>query len=133
MKNKYNNQQGFIAFTSLLVISAIVFAIAISVPILGVTEANNSLGFARSQAALKIAEGCNEEALIRLRDTVTYTGGTLSLGQGSCTISVSGTGSDRTINIQAELNTQPNFVRRTQTVVKRTGNSINIISWNEVN
>lgn len=133
MKNRLSyNQNGFIAFTSLLVISTVVFFIAISVPIIGVTEANNSLGFARSQAALKIAEGCNEEALIRLRDDVNYSGGTLNLGYGSCTSVVSGTGSNKTIDTTASLTEPPNFVRRTQITVKRTGNSINILTWQEI-
>jgi len=132
MNKKYINQDGFVAFTSLLVISTIVFFIAISVPILGITEANNSLSYARSSAAFRMAESCNDEALFRLRDDANYSGGSLTFNSGNCTISVSGAGSNKTIDVVASLSEPPNFVRRTQMTVKRTGNSINILTWQEI-
>lgn len=134
MNSNYKTQhtQGFIAFTSLLVISAVTLAIALSIPILGVTEANTSLGFAKGQEALKIAEGCNENALIRLRDSAIYTGGNHSVAGGSCSIAVSGSGSSRTITVTATASGKPTYTKRIQTNIQRTGNSINITSWQEL-
>ena len=125
-------QAGFIALASMLVISAVTLAIATSVALLGVGEANTALGFKKGQEVLKNAEGCGEEALLRLRDNASYSGGSLSVGNGSCTISISGTGSDKTIDVEAAIAGPPEYVRKIQLVVKRTGNSINIISWQEV-
>lgn len=125
------NQQGFIAFTSLLVISAVTLAIAVSISLLGISEANTSLGFKKGQETLKIAESCAEEALLRLRDNASYSGGSLNVGNGSCTISISGTGSDRTIDISATLTGPPDYVKKIQVTAKRVGNSINIVSWQE--
>ncbi|MBP7842672.1 hypothetical protein KA017_01575 [Candidatus Woesebacteria bacterium] len=126
------NKNGFIAFTSLLVVSAVILTIALSIPLLAVTQANTSLGTAKGAEALKLAEGCADEALLRLRDSVTYTGGTLTYGGGSCTIAVSGSGSDRTIDIDATVSVPPDYVKHLQITVKRTGNSINILTWQEV-
>jgi len=124
---------GFIAFTSLLVISAVALTIALSISLLGINEAKSSLDFKKGQETLKIAEGCLEEALIRLRDKVDYSGGSLNLGDGSCTISISGTGSDRTIDITATITGPPDYIKKLQAVIKRTGYAVNLISWQEVN
>ncbi len=125
----YNS--GFIALTSVLIISAVVLAIAVSVSLLGIGEANSSLTFARGEETKKVAESCVEEALLRLRDTGSYSGGTLSVGNGSCTIAVSGAGSNKTIDVIATLSGPPQYVRKLQVTVKRVGNSVNVLSWSE--
>ena len=47
---------GFIAFTSLLIISAVALAIAASISLLGVDEAKSSLSFKKGQETLKLAD-----------------------------------------------------------------------------
>lgn len=130
------NQRGFIAFTSLLVVSAVALAIAVSISLLGITEASTSLGFKKGQEVLKIAEGCAEEALLRLRDDATYDldGAEVSLPglDGSCTMDISDTGANRTIDITATISGPPQYVKKLQITAKRAGNSINITSWQEV-
>jgi len=123
---------GFIAFTSLLVISVVTLAIAVSISLLGISEANVSLGFKKGQETLKVAEGCAEEALLRLRDNANYTDSSLNVGSGSCNISISGTGSDRTIDITATISGPPDYVKKIQITAKRAGNSINLVSWQEI-
>lgn len=130
--NNLNNQSGFIAFTSILVISAVVLAIATSISLIGVGAAKNSLDFKKGQEALKLAEGCAEESLLRLRDDVNYVGGGLNVDSGSCTISVSGSGSDRVIDVEATITGPPFFVKKLRLTVMRTGNSINLTDWQEV-
>lgn len=130
MKTTY--QSGFIAFTSLLVVSAVTLAIALSIPSLGLTEVNTSLSYKKSQEALKIAESCIEEALLRLRDTATYSGGTLTVGDGSCTATVSGSGSNRTIISTGTITGPPQYIKKIQVTIQRTGNSINLLTWQEI-
>lgn len=127
-----NSKNGFIALTSILVISAVALAVTVSISLLGVGEAKSSLDFKKGQEALKIAEGCVEEALLRLRDDASYSGGSLNVGNGSCTINISGTGSDRTIDVSATLSVPPDYVKKLQITAKRIGNSINSITWQEV-
>ena len=126
-----SRHKGFIAFTSLLIISAVALAIAASISLLGVDEAKSSLSFKKGQESLKLAEGCLEEALIRLRDDNTYSGGSLNLGDGSCTIGVSGSGSDRTITIQSTISDPPDYIKNLTATVKLTGNSIKLVTWTE--
>lgn len=128
------NGAGFIAFTTLLVVSAIALAVSVSISLLGVGEVKSSLDFKKGQEVAKIAESCVEEALLRLRNNDTYTGTVVPLpvGNGSCTISISGAGVDRTIDISATISGPPDYVKNIQATAKRTGNSINIVSWSEV-
>lgn len=130
--NTINTNSGFVAFASLLVISAVVLIIALSAPLLSVTEITTSLGFAKGNESLAVAEGCAEEALLRLRDDVAYSGATINIGNGSCDISVSGAGANRTINIDATVSVPPDYVKHLEITVQRTGNSINVLTWQEV-
>lgn len=124
-------QSGFIAFTSLLVVSAATLAIAVSISLLGIGEAKSSLDFKKGQEALKIAESCLEEGLLRLRDNANYTGGSLNVGEGSCTINVRGSGNEKTINVSATITGALQYVKELEASTKRVGNSINITSWEE--
>lgn len=125
-------KQGFIAFTSLLIISAVALLVATSAALLGVGAAKSSLDHKKGQETLFVAQSCLESALLQLRNTATYTGGSLNVGDGSCTITVSGAGTNRTINIQATIPGPPLFVRKLQAAVKRTGNSLNLLTWQEI-
>lgn len=133
-KNSPNSfsHEGLIAFTSLLIISAVALGISVSIVLLGIGEAGSSLAYKKGQETLKIAEACAEEALLRLRDNVTYSGGTLNVGDGSCTMSISGSGSIRTIDIVATITGPPRFVKSIRVTARRLGNSISITGWNEV-
>lgn len=133
MKTKTVKNQGYIAFSSLLVISAVVLAVSVSVALQGVTESQASLTYKKGQESLVAANGCVEEALIRLRDNVNYTGGNLSLGNSTCVIGLSGVGADRTIVVTSTISDPPDYVKHLQITVKRAGNSVNILSWSETN
>lgn len=131
MKKNLFNQSGLMAISSLLIISVVATAIAISISLIGVSEAQNSLTYKKGAEVLKISESCAEESLIRLRNDVNYAGGSLQLDGGYCTISISGTGSNRTIDIVGQIDGPPVFIRRLQLTVKRAGQSINILTWQE--
>ena len=127
-----STQKGFVALISIIVISTVALGIAMSISLLGVGEARSALDFKRGNETLKIAEGCIEEALLRLRDNAGYTGDPLDVGDGSCTITISGTGADRTIDVEATITTPVDYIRNIRVTVKRTGNSINVVSWQEM-
>jgi len=124
---------GFIAFTSLLVISAVTMAIALSVTLMGITSANSSLGYQKGQTAVKIGESCLEETLYRLRGDGNFTGATLAVGSGSCIATVSATGNIRTISVTSIIAGPPKHVKMLQGIVRRAGKSITLTSWQETN
>lgn len=128
-----NRQSGFVALTTLLVISAVVLAISISVTLIGISNLQNSLDLKRKNELNVISKGCVEEALLQIRNDSAYLGvANFPIGNGFCTISVSGTGLDRTVNIEAKINGIMSYTKRYQVILKTSGKSVSIISYNEV-
>lgn len=132
LMNQYSHNSGFVAFTSILVISAVVLAIATSISLIGIGSVKSALSGKKGQEALKVAESCVEEGLLRLRDDGNYVGGTLNVGDGFCTISVGGSGVDRTIDAAGSLVGPPSFTKRIRVTLKKAGNSVNITGWQEI-
>ena len=124
-------RQGFIAITSLLVISAVTLAIAMSVTLIGISSANSSLGYQKGQEAMSMGESCLEETLIRLRGDGNFSGVSLSVGSGVCIATVSTDGNTRTIWISSSITGPPAFVKILNGVVTRVGKSITLNSWTE--
>ena len=131
--NEYSG--GFVALTAVLVVSFLVLAVATSISLLGVGEAKSSHDYRLGQEAQKIAEACVGESLLRLRNDSNYLGtaSALALGSGTCTIIVTGTGNDRTVNIESEINYLRVYRKRLEITAKVAGKSVGIVSWREVN
>ena len=131
MKKIFNltKQNGYIAFTSLLVISAITTVILISSVLISVTTSKNSLSFKKSQEAEVAANGCLENALLRLKFDNNYNNETLTVSQTTCTISISGVGANKTVNIEAVINDPPSYYQAIQASVKVKGNGISLTSY----
>lgn len=129
---KPKNQKGFVAFTSILVVAAVVFAIVSSIPILGVDEAQGALGNTKSSQTTSVVQGCLDEALLRLRKDGAYTGGSLSLGDGSCIISISESSGVFSIDIEGSITGPPDYNKKLQAQARRANYSINLLSVNEV-
>lgn len=130
------NKQGFIAFTSLLIISAITLSIIVSISLLGVSEAAASLSFKKGQEAFQIAQSCAEEALLRLRDNAAWDPNASQIPlpglTGSCIVDIEASANDRTIDITATIPGPPEYVKKLELTAKRVGHSLNIIFWQEV-
>jgi len=131
--NKNMFKKGFIAFSSLLVVSAVTLAIAMSVTFMGITSANTSLGYQKGQEALKYGESCVEETLFRLRGDGNFASVSLSLPNGSCIATVSATGDQRTISTTGIITGPPVFMKLITAIATRVGKSITINSWAETN
>lgn len=126
------NNNGFIALISILAISAIGGTIALGLILLGINSTRTSLIYTQSAQARALANACAEEALMRLRESIYYSGNeTLVLTSGSCQIqTVSGSGNiNRTINTTA---TVYNTTRKVQVVVATVNPAISLTSWQEL-
>lgn len=126
------NNNGFIALISILAISAIGGTIALGLILLGVNSTRTGLVYIQSAQARSLANACMEEALMRLRESVYYSGNeTLTLTTGECQIlTVTGTGNtNRTINTTA---TVTNTIRKVEVVVATINPAISVTSWKEV-
>lgn len=127
-----SSKEGYIAFTSLLIISTVTIAVATSVALLGVNELKTSLTHKKGQEAYVIAQSCIEESLQRLKNDSSYNGGSLNVGNGSCTINISGTDPDYVIIANGILTGPPDYSKKINAQVKRAQGTIVITNWQEI-
>lgn len=80
------NQRGYIALIATIIILAITLAIGLSLNMLSIGETQaGSLTEATAQS-FAAADTCLQEGYLRLHRSSAYTGGSLAIGGGSCTI-----------------------------------------------
>ena len=125
MKNK---NLGFIAITSVLIISAVVLAITISVSMLSLGQGQAGLALTKGEEALSFVDGCAEDALLKLRASSTYTGGNITRPEGTCTVTITSVGSTYTLTVS----TADILYKRTVRIVANKGSAITITSWKEI-
>lgn len=122
---------GYIALTSILIISAIVLLIALSAGLLSISELNMGLEKNQSAEAYYLASACAEQGLQEIRNSDSFTGpGNLSLENGDCSYDVSQTGGEnRTIEALGIVN---NIIRKIKISLDTINPNINITSWQDV-
>lgn len=127
MKNK---KQGFIAITSVLIISAVVLAITINVSLLSIGQGQAGLALTKGEDTLAFVDGCAEDALLKLRASSAYVGGNITRPgvEGTCTVTVASGGSTYTLTVST-INT---LYKRTVQVVVNRGSAITLTSWKEI-
>lgn len=124
---KLRSQSGQVLTILLFFVSITVIVTTAAVALI-ITNSIGASKFEQSMVAYNIAEAGIENATLRLLRDPTYTGETLTVGQGTATISVTGT-SPQVITARGQLN---NFVRQIQVQVGYSGGVLVIQSWNEV-
>lgn len=124
-------QSGFIVLITVLVVGAVSAAIAVSVLWLGVGDSRSSFALEQSNQAKALANACSEEALQQIRDSTPFTGtGNLTLGQGTCTYTVTSQGgANRTVTASGTVGT---IVRKVKIIIDTINPAINVTSWQEV-
>ncbi|GEM_PF-113468 len=126
----YSNN-GYIALITVLVTGAVGVAIAVSLLLLGLGSSRTSFSLEQSNQAKALANACSEEALQQIRDSTPFTGtGNLTLGQGTCTYTVTSQGGqNRTITSSGTVGT---ILRKVKIILDKITPNINITSWQEV-
>jgi hypothetical protein len=116
--------------TLVLLLAFMAIAMTITTASVAVTIINTraSSDYGLGQEALSIAEAGADNAIMRLTRDRSYTGETLTIGQGTATISISGT-SPATIT---STGTRSGFVRKVQAVVTVSNNVLTLTSWTEI-
>lgn len=124
-------QAGYMALLSVLIIGAAAIAISLTLITTGLDSQRTALIQQQSNQARSLAAACAEEALQAIHDNIAYSGnGNLSLGQGSCSYTVTITGANtRSITVSGTVG---NVVRKIQTYVTIGSSSISITSWQEI-
>ncbi|MBI4458327.1 hypothetical protein HY633_05170 [Candidatus Uhrbacteria bacterium] len=88
---------GFIAMLTVVIIGALVLTLGIAAALQGQTETLMAGQADYEQYVRSVAQTCIDEALHRLKLDSGYAGGTVPIGADTCTVTVSGGGSSRTI------------------------------------
>lgn len=124
-------QQGYVALLTVLIAGAAATAIGVTVLTLGADSQKSGLIEQQSKQARFLALACAQESLQVVRDSSSYTGtGNLTLGQGTCTYTVTSTGaSTRTITATGTVN---NVVRKIQASITINASNITVSSWQEI-
>lgn len=123
--------EGFVALISVILIGAVGTAIAVSVILLSLGSSRTSFALEQSNQTKALVNACAEEALQQISDSTPFTGtGNLTLGQGSCSYTVtSQSGQNRTIIATGTVGT---IVRKVKITIDKINPDINITSWQEV-
>ncbi len=79
--------KGYIALTSILVISAVILTIGISVSLLSISEGQMSLAEKKKEETLDFVEGCLAEILLKLNEDNTVAT-EVTLPEGSCSVTI---------------------------------------------
>ena len=125
------NNKGMSLLLSVVIIGSAALIIALNIALLGLGELDMGYTGAQGGETFSIADGCVEEGLRRLRiNSSTYSGGTLSLGDGSCIIGVSGTGANRVIIATSTVGVHNKVVRMDIGLDSESVISVN--SWEEL-
>lgn len=114
---------------TVMITGAVALTVSLHLALRGMHELD--MGFAASQSleTLALAEGCREETLLTLLRDAHYTGGTLSLSDGTCVITVTGEGAERTIAITATID---RWTRRLLARIAVSGPRLRLLEWREV-
>ncbi len=121
-------QGGFVMLGTTIIMLAAVLVVAMSVEYLGVGELLLSFGDQQSEQAFEAADSCVKEALLQMKLNNAYTGTTLAVSPGTCTVVVTGSGSMRTIS---SVGTVGQSVRKIIAGASISGTTILITSWAE--
>ena len=130
-KNYYDNS-GFIALTSVLVISALLIIIGASLGYAGFFSRVNILDGEFKETSLGLAEACAEITRVEIANDVNYAAHTTfplvrSFSGQSCTVvSVSGT-----YTVRAQGQSGDSF-SNIEAVFSRTADDVAVVSWKEL-
>lgn len=127
------NTKGSIALISILIITAVLMIITVSMAEVNISTGYNYLNNQSNTESYHIAESCLEESIVRLERDNTYTGGTITLGSSSCTSSISANLPNHTITISVTHGdyTQ-NYSASTYMLSQGGENNIDLLSWEEI-
>ena len=112
---------------SMIIIASAITVIAVGMGLNSITENQINLAQSYSSRVLLNTDGCAEEALTRMNRNSSYTGETITLDNTSCVITISGTGTSRTITATSTNGIYSKIIQITVTIFP----TFTINSWLE--
>jgi hypothetical protein len=126
-----NNESGYIALLAVLIVGAAALAIGVVLLTTSIDSQRSALVTQQSKQARSLAVACGQEALQAIHDNTAYVGtNNISLGQGSCSYTVTNTGgNNRSIVVSAVVTT---ITRKIQIYATIGALNISVTSWQEI-
>lgn len=134
----YKKCKGFIAITTVLILSAVVAAIAVTVTLLSIDEAQSSLSLYKGEDNIDSVEGCVEDALLKARSDSTFGEpiGTLvniTHPLETCVVRVNSKTGSGIVTWDMDVTTNATGYQRTIKVIfNREPTRITLTSWKEI-
>ncbi len=122
--SRYNSGQTIIA---LLIFMMLAIALTLSATAVVIINIQGDTSFRNGETALQDAQTGAENALLQLERNNSYSGETMTLAQGTATITVSGTTTKTIIS----KGTSGNFVRTITVTATITNTVLALTSWSE--
>lgn len=120
--------KGFIALTSVLIISVVVLSITLTVVYLSIGQGQAGLALTKGEDQLNFVEGCLEDALLKVRANASYSGGSITRPEGTCIVTVSQVGNTYTVTATSASVTY----KRTVQAQATRGSSLVLNLWKEI-
>lgn len=130
MKSKKHNQKGMAILVVVVIITASLVLMAVSIALTSVDEIDIAYINQKGSEALILADGCLEEAFHQIRLDNGYLGGNLDLGSGTCIIKVEGSGNSRNIIATGTVDV---YYKVVEANISLNGNNLVLESWQEKN
>lgn len=133
--NMKNSQSGYIALTSMLLISAVIIMSIIGVTYSSIGEAQSGLALLKSEDNLQLVEGCIEDALLKIRSNSAFgqptgTPVTITRPEGTCSITVNSiVGLVWTVTATSS---STGYKRTLRVIITRNPTGIVLTSWLEI-
>lgn len=123
--------KGFVAIATVLILSSVVVAIAATVTLLSIGEAQSSLSLYKGEDNLAFIEGCVEDVVLKIRANSTYNGTSILRPEGTCSITYNPGGSGPT-NWDITVTSATAYQRKIEVIFVRNATGINLTSWKEI-
>jgi hypothetical protein len=129
VKYAQTKANGYIAITSMIVLTAVVVSVGLIATFSAIGNAQMALGGAQADGARALAESCMEEVLLKI-NTTSSVPSTVNTPLGNCTVTTDAqAGSNYTVSVTA---TKDNRSKKITTSVSRT-TTVSVTSWLEQN
>lgn len=131
------HSEGAIALMAVLILMAAALVIATGLALRGIGSLQAVDATRQGEEAFAGADACLAEGLVRLRNDSAYTGGTLSVGSATCTVSVTDDGGGqrtlRTSGVRRQSTRRVQGTAQVGSVVLsgRTVGTLSLTSWQE--
>ena len=123
-----HERPGAMLLLTVIIVGTTALLIALGTAMRGIEELDMGLAEIQSAEALAVAEGCAQEALLRLARDNSYAGATLSVGDGTCTIVVSDVSGNKEVVTTGTVNRWEHTITISVDV---SGSSLTILSWRQ--